>query len=317
MAAAVAYLYFTQSTSTLGGELTDFAYRDTAALHQITLKDENGDLVTLRRTADGWSLNDSLKARPDAIKTLLSTMAKISVKAPVNEKAMNTALKIIIGSHTLVEAYDADGQLVKSYFIGGPDQSHTGTFALMSGSERPFVVHLEGFHGFLSPRYFTNWREWQHRELIALRTDEIKAVRVERFGERAGGLTLSKNESGWEVSPLTDDRVLAFDTVLLSAYLQRFAMVHFESYEETKTEAYLDSVTQSPPFFTLTVESNSGEQIALRGFTKPHKGMDMEGREIDYDVDRLYVQHGNQCYVGQYAIFNPLLYPESILARGR
>lgn len=297
------------SASTMRSELTDFAVEDTLSITKIILKDEQGERIELQREDGFWTLNQSYLARPDAVKILLTTMKKVRVRAPVSQQMMNTVLKTIIANHTLVEAY-AGNTLVKSYYVGSPDRDHTGTFMMISGSERPFVTHIEGFHGFLTPRYFTNLNEWRHRGIFEYERDEIAALDLRINNGSQTNISIVQNTDGvFDVYTGSDDAPVSdLDTFMLNAYLSHYKKVHFEGIEETKTDAFIDSVKQSEPIFTISLTDTEGHTREVIGFKKPLKnGFDPEGNPLKFDFDRLYLWiDSGEMVVGQYAIFDPL-----------
>jgi hypothetical protein len=297
------------TTSTIGGELSNFAVEDTAAINHIVLKDETGQVIDLMRGDDGWILDEEFVARPDAVKILLTTINRVSVKAPVSQVQMNTVLKTIISKHCLVELYDKNG-MIKSFYVGGADKDHSGTYMLMKGSQRPFLMHIEGFHGFLTPRFFTNQLEWRHRGIFELSASQIESIAVEYYGEEEKNFTVNANGNqsfsvlaGKDLQPAQ-----AIDSFMLSAYLSNYKQVHYESFEETKSDAFIDSVKQSTPIFSITVVNNQGDSKKVIAFKKPLKdGYDPNGNEIEYDLDRLYLWiDSGEVVVGQYAIFDKL-----------
>lgn len=299
-----------QSDSTIRTELNDFAFADTASVTKITLKNERGQTILLeRKTASDWTVDHEYKARPDAIKNLLSTIKRVRVKAPISQNAMQTILKNIIAQHVLVEVYTDGDDPVKAYYVGGANQSHTGTNMMMKNSTRPFVVHIEGFHGFLTPRYFTNALEWRSREIFNYSQNDISEVDVvhHEFPEfnfkvlnnGAGNYQLFKGENL--------DIEAGFDTLLVSGYLSNYKKIHYESYEEVKPQSFIDSVKQSPPMFTIALSTDKENRI-VHGYRKPlPNGYDLEGNPIKYDQDRLYLWvDSNELFVGQYIIFDKL-----------
>jgi hypothetical protein len=304
------YMSTNQNGSTIRSELSNFAVEDTAAVMRIVMKDQSGRTVDLKRQPDqSWTVNEAYQARPDGIKILLSTMKKLAVKSPVSENNMNSILKGIIASHVLVDVYGEANEPIKSFYVGGANQLHTGTNMMMKGSTRPFVIHLEGFHGFITPRFFTNELEWRSREVFGAKIEEIASLEVtftehpeknfhfENHGE--GNLVMLGGEKM--------DQPARFDTLELNAYLTNYKMIHYESYEETKSKAFLDSIKLSEPLFTITLETDY-ETKSVIGFRKPLKdGYDLEGNPINYDQDRLYIWvDSNQIFIGQYAIFDKL-----------
>lgn len=296
-------------SGTLRKELTDFAISDTNALDSIILKDEAGKRIALERNGDNWTVNKAFEARKDAVSILLKTMSKLAVKAPVGETMKSTVLKNIISKHTLVQAY-ADGDCIKTYYVGGPDRDHTGTFMLMKGSSRPFIMHLEGFHGFLTTRFFTNENEWRHRGVFEYASDEIQRIEV-RYKEKSAMDFLIERQDDGNLAVFEgpeNNPVAQVDTFMLNAYLARYQKVHFEGVEETKTQGFLDSILMKEPVFTISVTDVQGVSTNVEAYLKPlPDGYDLEGNPIENDLDRFYLRiNKQQLVVAQYAIFDKL-----------
>ncbi|NQV53079.1 MAG: hypothetical protein HQ500_07835 [Flavobacteriales bacterium] len=297
------------SSTTIQNEVSVFSFGDTASVDHIVLRDENGLVIDLKKGENAWSLNDTFIARPDAIRNLLTTMKKVSVRAPISQQEMNTVLKNIITGHTLVEIYVGE-DLVRNYYVGGPDKEHTGTYMLMKGAQRPYLMHIEGFHGFLTPRFFTNTYEWRHRGVFEYKAEEIESVEVNFTDRSDKDFRIERTASGdLEVFAGVDmSPVMAIDSFMLSAYLSNYKMIHYESYEETKSEAFLDSVRSSEPIFHIAVRDLSGQEKKVTAFRKPIKeGYDPEGNEIKYDMDRLYIAiDSEEIVIAQYVILDKL-----------
>ena len=104
------------------------------------------------------------------------------------------------------------------------------------------------------------------------------------------------------------EKSVPFDTLLLNSYLRHYAMIHYESYEETKTDSFIDSVKNSIPVFTIELSTFDGENRVVKGYRKPIKdGYSLEGNPIQFDQDRLYIWvDSSEFYVAQYAIFDKL-----------
>lgn len=300
-----------QGQTAVRDELSDFAITDTSLVDRVVLKDESGMVVDLQREENGiWTVNGGHQARPDAIDILLTTMKKVSLKSPVSQEGMQTVLKNIISNHTLVEAYDRGGDLIKEYYVGGPTKEHTGTYMLMKNSSRPFITHIEGHHGFLTTRYFTNELEWRHRGVFEIRKEQLQSIAVSYPHAPEQDFSLHNQGDGTFAVYQNDNEVDGsfIDTLMLDAYLKQYESIHYESYEETKTETFLDSVRQSQPIFHIEVTDNAGYSRKVTGFRKPLKeGYDYDGKKAPFDLERLYIWvDSNEILIGQYAIFDKL-----------
>ncbi|MEZ4906911.1 MAG: hypothetical protein R2771_04540 [Saprospiraceae bacterium] len=51
------------------------------------------------------------------------------------------------------EIYNKDGEILKSYYVGGSPQNSIGTYFLMTGAASPLVMTMPGFTGNLKVRF--------------------------------------------------------------------------------------------------------------------------------------------------------------------
>ena len=176
VATVAIYFYITNNNSTLKKELSDFAVADTASITKIFMADKNGKSILLERiNGISWKLNGKYEARQDGINNLLETIKRVTVKAPVNKAAFETVIKKLASNGVKVEIYqNNDKKPSKVYFVGGSNQEHTGTEMLLQGSSIPFLTHIEGFYGFLTPRYFVNENEWKDRTIFRYNYGELR-----------------------------------------------------------------------------------------------------------------------------------------------
>lgn len=316
--AGIAIFYFsTRKPATLNEEMTRFAIEDTNAITTIFLADREGNTIKLDRQEGYWTVNEEFVARPDAVGNLLYAMNKIKVRMPVSEPAIETFIKTLIANSVKVEAYAGD-KLVRQYFVGGANQDHTGSIMLLSDPEtrenypRPFVMHIEGIHGYPSPRYFTNLNKWKSSKIFGYDYGDIQSVsltypdepeksfRIEDTGDHEHFLLYTGEN--------LDQPITNFDEVRVKSYLANYKKIHYEGYEETKTPEFIDSVINSQPLHIYHVTDWDGNTREVATWLKPIKdGMDPEGNPIDYDLDRLYaLVDSTEFVVIQYYVFDKL-----------
>jgi len=146
-------------------EIDKFDIEDTSLINKIFLADRNGNTITLNKKDEIWLVNDQFIVKEDAINMLLSTANKIRVKRPVSKAAFDNVIKFMATTGIVVEFF-IDNNMLKSYTIGSNTPDHLGTYMLLKDSDKPFVMHIPSFNGFLSPRYgiqgnsldVINWR---------------------------------------------------------------------------------------------------------------------------------------------------------------
>lgn len=297
--------------STLNSQLSDFAVEDTAAVSKIFLADKNNNTITLTKTESGWMVNETYEARKEAVTVLLETLKRIKVRAPVSRSSFENIVKGIAGNSVKVEIYKSSNTPDKVFYVGGPNPDHTGSYMLMEGSNVPFLMHIEGFRGYLTPRFFTNLNEWRNNAIFALNPNQINSIELDYPLNPDLSWILKKDEGGfftlWEKQ--NKQQVSNIDSAYLARYIKRYETVYYEGIEETKPKSFIDSIKASTPVQVYKVTDVNGKVNEVKVYPKPAApgAEDYDGNSIDYDLDRIYGWvNENDFTVIQYIIFDPL-----------
>lgn len=327
--AAVAYfIYSKNSSSTLSGQpLADFAIEDTASINKIFIADHQGKSVLLEKVPGErlWNLNGKYKARKDAIDLLMDTFKRIRVRGSLGEAASQNMLRIMTSSAKKVEIYQGGDKPSKVYYVGPSTPDHVGTIMVLEipgigRAEEPYITHMEGFTGFLTPRFFTDENEWRYTgyyEFPDLGFSEIQIIdnynpgqsfAVEYHGENNirlyGGYQPGNDSFTQQIS--------TFDTLSVKDFMLQFKKVSFDSYNTYLKYEAMDSIGKVLPAFVVRVTDNNGKRKDLNIYYKraAKKHLDKDGNIIPWDMDF----HWARTESGEYAlaqrfVFNPILIP--------
>lgn len=173
-----------------------FKISDTASIAKIFMNSKNGHQVTLTRSEDGWLLDGRYRATQATINTLLRTIALQDAVYPVPETMHNNVITMLAARAVKVELYDKEGKIIRVYYVGGQANDNSGTFMLMEGAERPYVVQIQGFPGSLASRYSTIFDDWRDRLLVDVPKENLKSVRVEYVNEPLNSYTFNRSQDG-------------------------------------------------------------------------------------------------------------------------
>lgn len=312
LAGVALYLSTTDANNTLSGQLSDFAVEDTASITKIFLADKNNKTITLERTATGWMVNNEYAVRKDIIQVLLETIKKVKVRAPVAKSSFENIVKNIAANSVKVEIYTSNNSSPeKVYYVGGPNPDHTGSYMLLENSSVPFIMHIEGFRGYLTPRYFTNINDWRTTAIFTNPAKNIASIELIYPQSPENSWVITKNSAGsYGVKTMHNNADIPnLDTTFVMRYIKRFESIYFEGIEETKTEDFIDSIKASQPQQIYRVTDINGNVSEIKVYPKPaHPGAeDYDGNPIEYDLDRLYGWLNETDFVViQYVIFDPL-----------
>lgn len=309
------YFYISNSSGTIKKELRDFAVQDTAAITKIFIADKKGYKATLERKSPSlWTINGQYPARQDAINTLLKTMKLIEVRSPVGRAALNNIIKELSTTATKVEIYEGDKK-IKTYYVGGPTQDMLGTYMYQENSTVPFIIHIPGFNGYLSTRYFADATDWRSRVIFNYGEGEIQSVKVKNNDAPGNSFRIEKKADAYVYYPdVNSDKPQDIYQSQLAAYLAKYQMVGFERPTYNLDKAYKDSLLKTTPARILEVTGVNGKKDELRMFKKPADSGTltstdpMTGKEREIDADRMYAQWNNDTnlIVVQYYVMDKL-----------
>ncbi|MFA6126025.1 MAG: DUF4340 domain-containing protein [Bacteroidales bacterium] len=297
------------SNSSIKRELRDFAVEDTASVDRIFMVTKDNQSVTLTRQDKHWMVNDKYVARADAIDVLLKTLNRIRVKSPVSVSMLDNAVRMLATRNTKVEVYQGK-KLLKTIFVGGPTQDQMGTFMMLEGSSVPFVVHIPGFVGYLSTRFFIDEIAWRSTQLFNYNFNDIKEVSVTNTDNPDASFTLaSPGDNKFDLA-LPGGRAIGgtLDTLGIRFYISQFEKVNFEFFADSLSRHIKDSLLAARPYRALSLHDSKGVTRKVTAYRRPGNGkLDNEGIPLVWDDERMWAQiDDKQWVVIQYFVFGSL-----------
>ncbi len=294
----------------------DFTIADTAAVDKIFIADKDGNQALLERSSGRyWKLNGTHLARKDAVDLLLKTFLRARVQRPVPQGELSTVNRLLAGRGKKVEIYQGGETPVKTWYIGTSTQNHTGTYMVLADAngqlaEEPFIVHMEGFTGFLSTRFFTDEREWRYTGMFDYPGNSLRRVEVE-LTEAGGRLYAMEVDSVGtlrvEGAPLSSRA----DTLFWQDRFNRFRKVHLETYNNHLTANAEDSLlNRAEPAFRLRAwgqDEDVPNEIELYWKAPISDTYDDNGELNEWDGSRMYAVYKDEAVLVQRFVFDPLL----------
>ncbi len=315
--AAVAYVIISkQPWSTLRAELKDFTIKDTASVTKFFLADKKGNQVTVAKNAQGvWMVNDVYEADMNKVSLLLATMREITVRNPVPESSYNTVIGILATEGIKAEFYAGD-HLIKTIYIGSSTPDQTGTFMMVEGSSAPFVTQIQGFVGYLTPRFYPYTIKWKTRKVFDVPMDSIQTVKVTYPGTVGQSFILHHHAA---IELLSDKGAEPIaDMLFAKYYLSGFTNLYIEGYDEDMKSEKADSIRQSVPFCIIELTRKSGAttrvQLHYKSVGSHTKILyDTNGRLLPHDTEKYFAFINDEhevAYVQEYTfgrLFKTLL----------
>lgn len=318
VAVAGANWYANRHSGSLEGDAaTAFSIADTSQVTRVFIADRDGGVADLERI-DGeryWLLNGEHWARKDAIDLMLKTFRRARVKAPVPAAQREQVVKLLAARGKKVEVYAGGESPVKTWYIGTATADHTGTYMVLetpSGkAKEPYVVHMEGFTGFLSTRFFTDEREWRYTGVFDFPGRQLHRVEVESHDPGYASYAMETATDGVLTVWGADGRRLAVqDTLSWQDQFLRFKKVHLETYNHHLDSLGLEEMLFKPAAFTLRAWGKGQTEpatIELIWKDPIEDQFDEEGALMPYDGARMYARFRGEVVLVQRFVFDPLL----------
>jgi len=317
----IAYLLvFKNNTGTISGKETNFAVAEIEEIAKIFMADKNEQKILLQRKGNNWIVNSKYKARAGAIKNLLSTIKDVRVDHPVSKAARNNVVRDLVTKAIKIEIYNKEEELMKSYYVGGPAGNYKGSYMILAGknsiAKNPYVVHIPGFNGYLTTRYFLNEIEWKDKTIFSYKIEEMKSVSVEYteypVAEESFSVSV-RNKDSFELHKINGDNDIShYNKQNLLRFLSYFRNIHAEAYQNENSKK--DSILSTNPFCIITVTDTTGYVNEVKLYYKPinkrsKMQFDEQGNKLPHDLDRYYatVNRGKDFMLVQDFVFGKLL----------
>ncbi|MEN9331197.1 MAG: hypothetical protein RLZZ94_287 [Bacteroidota bacterium] len=322
------YAVFNKKTSTIVGDLRDFAVSDTASIDKLFLVDRDGNKSLLTRVSTGqWKVNNKHNARQESINNLLYTIKALEVKSPVGKNLYNNTMKLMASKSVKIEIYQK-GNLVKTYYVGHPTMDNLGTFMYIEKSTVPYIMHIPGFNGFLSTRYLTKENDWRERYVFHFDPRTIVAVNVINTTKIDRSFSIIRNvDSSYALSytNLSSKLVVPYDVVKLRKYLDVFSNTNFERIDNRLSKEQADSILKTPPFASVSVTDDRNYTKNIRLYRKPvtassrNQFDENTGKPLQFDMDRFYtrMEGSDEWFICQYFHFDRVMITPEILMPGK
>ena len=274
-----------------------FAIEDINSIDKIFLSDRKGTNLTLVKKDKIWIINELYNVRNDAISTLLNTIGELEVQRPVSNTSYNNVITQLATTGVKVEIYYKNK--VKTYTVGGSTNNHLGTYMLMQGADNPYVVHIAGFNGFLSPRYGIQGYEldinsWRDNTIFNIEIENINEISLQN---------LQNPKQSFQI--LTKPfKILDYNGKKIK-YRSNHIMEYFSLFSNINCEKYkgfnLD-ISSEKQLYKLTIKHNNKiDTLDVFSFSKRNDNKN----QSEPNVERMYARlNGGEFMLIQKYVFN-------------
>ena len=307
----------------------DYNIENIDAVTKIYLADKQDNEVLLTRQADAtWLVDNKYEANQPMIDLLLETLHTMCIRQQVNRNAVPNVVKDISARAVKVEVYARKPlfrlfgldiltreRLVETYYVGRETQDMMATYMFREGDKVPYVIHIPGFRGFLTPRFVTEPLKWRSHTIVDLDVNAIQKVTLEIPSMPEEGYSVVNNGNGFDFETV-QGRMPQFDTSRVAQLLSSFTWLNFDEFAEIVPNAN-DSSLNGTPRTILTIVDTAGNQTELLTYIKYNNPEDIKAMPDStmyetFDLDRLYaIVNRRDTVLIQYFVFDKILQPAS------
>lgn len=246
-ASGVWYFLF-RDKNIFGNSEAGFTVKDTASIDRIFMADKTGNTILLQRNKEGgWLLNNKYPAMSSPVNTLLNTLTMQVPMYPVPETMHNNIVATMAATAIKVELYNKDNENITTFYVGGQANNFDGTYMLMEGAERPYVVQIPGLEGYLTSRYSTDAKDWRDRTICNIPPSELSSVSITYPAESLNSFTLTKDKAG-KITVKVDSAIMnhnQFNERRAKVFSKYFEKVYHEGY--VNGALHMDSIISTSP----------------------------------------------------------------------
>lgn len=265
LASGAATLWFLnqpeEASSTLVEAESDFAVKDVDQIGKIFLASRvRGTQMTLTRTEeDKWMIDDTVKAHPLVMESLLEAVKSLRIKYRPSQAALENIVKSIATDQVKTEIYDRSGNLIKSYYVGGETADARGTYMIMEGSNKPFIMEIPSMSGSVKSRYDLSRLMAQERALFRNDEDNVAYISIEYPTRKNQSFILDMREGEPRVEPFYETTARINKQVApgrVERYTEVFDLIAAEVLAKNKEGR--DRFKEAVPFADIQVKFKDG-----------------------------------------------------------
>lgn len=312
----------------------DYHIEDTSSITRIFLADkETGEVTLVRQEDSTWSVNGKYAANEPMVKLLLETLHDMRIRQQVNKSAVPNAIKDIAAHSIKVEVYQEKPlinwfggklklfnreKLTRTYFVGRETQDMMASYMYRQGDDVPYIIHIPGFRGFLTPRFVADELKWRSHSIVDLDVREIERVELELPQTKEESFAIQREGEGFRMEMLgSGERVNGFDTARVAQMLSSFTYLNFDEFASIVPNTFADSCVRGEPRAILRITDTEGHKSELKTYIKYNNPDDLKAMPDPtmyetFDLNRLYaILNQRDTVLIQYYVFDNILQPAS------
>ena len=263
----------------------DFHVADTETITKIFLADKQNNQVLLERVADAdstadttWTVDGIYPVNKGMMRLLLETLHDMRIRQQVNKNAV--------------------------------------CYMYREGDKVPYIIHIPGFRGYLTPRFVTDPMSWRSHNIVHWDVTKLQRVNLDIPATPEESYTVLRDGNGF-IFQQNGQTVNNFDTARVAQMLSCFHNLNFDEFASQVPNSNMDTSFNAGPRAILSITNTEGVTREVKTYIKYNNPTDSLVMRDDklyetFDLNRLYAIIDNKDTVLiQYFVFDNILQPAS------
>ena len=197
-----------------------------------------------------------------------------------------------------IEIYTNNKKPLKKYTIGHSTSNHLGTYMLLDKGETPYIMHIPGFNGFLSPRYGIignriDENKWRNTTIFNLNNKEIKNISVNHINYPDSSFYLSIDK---KILFDNNQNKIPYNAQKVKQFINHFQKLNCEVFKKDKSILF-----NSNPIHIMIVNSDTLRTYEMNNSI-------IKKKEDNFNIQRMYATLNNgELMLIQNYVFNKVL----------
>ena len=267
----------------------NFSIENISLINKVFFSDRKGNNIVLEKNSTTWTINNQFEVRKDAIETLLNTVRSMEIQRPVSNTSYNNVIRQLASTGVKVEIYH--NNKITSFTVGGSTKDHLGTFMLKEDADNPYIVHIPGFNGFLSPRfgiqgYEIDQTSWRNNNIFKILSEDINEISLLNYEDINNSFVIKSNPLA-----LIDNKnnSLKYDLNKITEYFNNFSNIECE-----KFKGFNIDLSNEKQLYQLIIKHNDKiEVLDVFSFSKKNNN----SNQSEPNVERMYAVLNNGEYM--------------------
>ena len=280
--------------------------RDIQRVSLVTLETKE-EKVELQKEETIWKVNGENEVRTDAIRMLLETLSRISIKSTVSESLFQNDWKEDSASVIRIKIKENPGGL-KSYLVYPVNSNPYGNYFKKREGGTAYIVNIPGYSGDVGSLFITHEKYWLPHLVYTYQPSEIREVKMIVFSNDEQSFKILQDSLGSIrfLSYPAEKPVESMDTLKVLRYLSYFINLRFERWAFDLDSVNRNDILSSQPLHELSVTDKFGKTVHLTTYPIIRKTGD---NEADIDLNRIYARMNNESdlVVIKYVDIDPIL----------